>query len=740
MTSKQKNKFVFLFQIAHVNIQKNSSCGFMMTMKMKNHEDKEISSEISFPDGNNLLFLEYYEFKCKFHVHKGKYRPVILIFQLMKQESNGVKKIYGRLPVDLALLYNGKNTDEYQYFTNGMETRRSSEPILTLKYRFIPISEIESGKFGHDSFAKTTGCAKNLKIEKSIEDSSDEEYQTDDTHETKSKIVKKRSYLPKVTKVASEERRRSLQERLDLYDDFFKEDEDYLASKEAEVQEEMNEYPSSESLNVEKKFDQESLMQTALEKSLKLQIIVMESQIKKQSTQIQELKIQNTEFQKENKNLLKEKESLEIEKESLEKENQNLEIENQDLEKENQNLVKENQDLEKENQNLVKENQDLEKEKVSLVKEKENLLKENKMMKKQNQSLLEVNDDICEKIEQLKEENQKINDKLSRCEEQLKSEPKNDSENKFKEEFIDLILDFETFSATNSASLFENTLSPENLENLGQVGSSFTSTVYKVRYKKTGKIFCQKKLKVTAQFYDFKNLVKEYEILYNLKHPCICNCLGININDEDTPFIFIEYLPVQLENACALRCLTNTLRVRIALEIAIGMEYSHKYHFMHRDLKPSNIMLDDSFSAKICDFGIAKFIDNCDDNLSMTKGIGTLHYMAPEVMKEDDYGLPADVYSFGLLLIYVLTGEESKLSLRDKLEAKRVEIDDVVTEKGKKIIYQCLLIHPDERPKFSEIVTMFKDCDYQLLPDVNVTIIQKRHKELEFINSHYHQE
>ena len=84
------------------------------------------------------------------------------------------------------------------------------------------------------------------------------------------------------------------------------------------------------------------------------------------------------------------------------------------------------------------------------------------------------------------------------------------------------------------------------------------------------------------------------------------------------------------------------------------MEYCHSLRIAHRDLKPANVLLDKCGVAKLCDFGISRSINAAGSSTLMTGGVGTLTYMAPELVDGKHgiarAGLAVDTYSFGLLL------------------------------------------------------------------------------------------
>ncbi|KAG4197684.1 hypothetical protein ERO13_A05G039400v2 [Gossypium hirsutum] len=97
-------------------------------------------------------------------------------------------------------------------------------------------------------------------------------------------------------------------------------------------------------------------------------------------------------------------------------------------------------------------------------------------------------------------------------------------------------------------------------------------------------------------------------------------------------------------------------RLNKAVEIAQAMQYLHeqKPKVIHRDLKPSNIFLDDAKHVRVADFGHARFLS--DEEMALTGETGTFVYMAPEVIRCEPYNEKCDVYSFGIILNELITG------------------------------------------------------------------------------------
>lgn len=112
--------------------------------------------------------------------------------------------------------------------------------------------------------------------------------------------------------------------------------------------------------------------------------------------------------------------------------------------------------------------------------------------------------------------------------------------------------------------------------------------------------------------------------------------------------------------------LSWTKRVQIALDIASGLEYIHNYtnpSFVHKDVKSSNILLDADWHAKVANFGMAK---SSSGPMLTNHIVGTQGYMAPEFLEHGLVTTKADVFSFGVVLLELITGEEAIVQGRDQ--------------------------------------------------------------------------
>ncbi|KAF8115842.1 hypothetical protein N665_0025s0288 [Sinapis alba] len=156
----------------------------------------------------------------------------------------------------------------------------------------------------------------------------------------------------------------------------------------------------------------------------------------------------------------------------------------------------------------------------------------------------------------------------------------------------------------------------------------------------------------------------EVEILSKIQHPNIISLLGYSTNDA-ARFIVYELMPnVSLEahlhgsSRGSSITITWPMRMKIALDIARGLEYLHeRCHpaIIHRDLKSSNILLDSNFNAKISDFGLAVVNGPKKKNLKLS---GTVGYVAPEYLLDGQLTEKSDVYAFGVVLLELLLGKK----------------------------------------------------------------------------------
>ncbi|MFO0833059.1 MAG: protein kinase [Phycisphaerales bacterium] len=218
----------------------------------------------------------------------------------------------------------------------------------------------------------------------------------------------------------------------------------------------------------------------------------------------------------------------------------------------------------------------------------------------------------------------------------------------------------------------------------------------------------------------------EAEVLGRLQHPGIAQVFEAGaapmitpdgLSRESQPFIAMELVRgAPLTKYCEARKLDTRERLRLAARICDAVHHAHQRGVIHRDLKPGNILVEDSGSPKILDFGVARAADAdmrvTTMQTSIGQLIGTLPYMSPEQVLGDpgEIDTRSDVYALGVVLYQLLTGrlphdvasrsipeaarvirEESPTKLSHVSKMFRGEVDTIVSkalEKDKRRRYQ----------------------------------------------------
>ena len=196
-------------------------------------------------------------------------------------------------------------------------------------------------------------------------------------------------------------------------------------------------------------------------------------------------------------------------------------------------------------------------------------------------------------------------------------------------------------------------------------------------------------LKIIKSGMDTREVVARFEserqALAMMDHPAIARVLDAGSTPEGRPYFVMEYVPgLSITDHCDAKQLSTTERLELLAEVCEGVQHAHQKAVIHRDLKPSNILItevDGKAQPKIIDFGIAKAIGyRLTDRTLLTEVgavIGTPEYMSPEQADStgDDVDTRTDVYSLGVVLYQLLTGElpfpSSELRSKNSEELRR---------------------------------------------------------------------
>ncbi|KAL6145239.1 hypothetical protein ACLB2K_055927 [Fragaria x ananassa] len=272
-----------------------------------------------------------------------------------------------------------------------------------------------------------------------------------------------------------------------------------------------------------------------------------------------------------------------------------------------------------------------------------------------------------------------------------------------------------------------------------KLGAGGYGTVYKAKLR-SGHLVAIKMLgKFRANGQEFIN---EVATIGRIHHVNVVQLIGFCVDGSNRALIY-EFMPngslekyIFSQPGPEVIFLSCEKIFEIALGVARGIDYLHRgcdMQILHFDIKPHNILLDENFTPKVSDFGLARLNPLDNSMVPMTAARGTIGYIAPELFYKNIGGISykADVYSFGMLLME-MAGRRKNLDstvedssecsqmyfptwVSDQLtEGKHIEIGDA-TEEEMKIIRKmiivalwCIQMKPSERPSMNEVVEMLE--------------------------------
>ncbi|KAL0330968.1 UNVERIFIED_CONTAM: LRR receptor-like serine/threonine-protein kinase FEI 1 [Sesamum angustifolium] len=274
----------------------------------------------------------------------------------------------------------------------------------------------------------------------------------------------------------------------------------------------------------------------------------------------------------------------------------------------------------------------------------------------------------------------------------------------------------------------------KKLENLNEehvIGAGGFGTVYKLAMD-DGNIFALKRIVKVNEGFD-RFFERELEILGSIKHRYLVNLRGY-CNSPTSKLLIYDFLSGgSLDEALHERAeqLDWEARLNIIMGAAKGLAYLHhdcSPRIIHRDIKSSNILLDGNFDARVSDFGLAKLLEDEESHIT-TIVAGTFGYLAPEYMQSGRATEKTDVYSFGVLVLEIVSGKrptdasfiEKGLNIVGWLnylvsESRQREIVDAHCEGVQtesldallSIAIQCVSSSPEDRPTMHRVVQILE--------------------------------
>ncbi|CAN0857913.1 Serine/threonine-protein kinase BRI1-like 1 [Linum grandiflorum] len=266
------------------------------------------------------------------------------------------------------------------------------------------------------------------------------------------------------------------------------------------------------------------------------------------------------------------------------------------------------------------------------------------------------------------------------------------------------------------------------------IGSGGFGEVYKAELKDGTVVAIKKLIHVTGQ--GDREFMAEMETIGKIKHRNLVPLLGYCKIGEERLLVY-EYMKWgSLESV--LHDIKGTrldwgARKKIAIGSARGLAFLHHScipHIIHRDMKSSNVLLDEELEARVSDFGMARLVNALDTHLSVSTLAGTPGYVPPEYYQSFRCTTKGDVYSYGVILLELLSGKKpidarvfgddnnlvgwAKQMCKEGRKEEILDSELMVRNKAEleqylRIAFDCLDDRPFKRPTMIQVMAMFKE-------------------------------
>ena len=239
---------------------------------------------------------------------------------------------------------------------------------------------------------------------------------------------------------------------------------------------------------------------------------------------------------------------------------------------------------------------------------------------------------------------------------------------------------FEVFSDVNQAKIPEKIGDYKILREIGRGGMG---AVYEA--VRENKDFRQRvALKIIKRGMDTDAVVSrfrhEQRILASLEHPSIARFLDGGMTEDGLPFYAMEYVEGEaIDDYCAAKDLSIEEKLKLFREVCAAVQYAHQNLVIHRDLKPKNILVTEDGAPKLLDFGIGKILTPDTEQEAGTAtqlGMMTPAYASPEQIRGERIGTTSDIYSLGVILYELLTGQKPyKFNSKSQIEIEKAVLE-----------------------------------------------------------------
>ena len=254
---------------------------------------------------------------------------------------------------------------------------------------------------------------------------------------------------------------------------------------------------------------------------------------------------------------------------------------------------------------------------------------------------------------------------------------------------------------------------------------------------------------------------REAQAAGKLNHPNVVSMYDVGF-DQGFHYIVMEYV-----SGCTLKeyiqhhgaKVTVQEAVKITVAIAEGLEHAHMMGIVHCDVKPHNILITDSGRVKVTDFGIARAINSATTMMYTNSVMGSAHYISPEQASGKSINVSTDIYSLGVVLYELLTGEvpfrgETPVSValqhvKDRVVAPRIK-NTMIPPQLEQVVLMALEKEPGKRfGSISEMIQALRmslgyrggtsarpiqhDFATQVLPPLETEVLEEEEEQPEGI-------
>mmetsp|Transcript_29267 Transcript_29267/g.40565 ORF Transcript_29267/g.40565 Transcript_29267/m.40565 type:complete len:422 (-) Transcript_29267:287-1552(-) len=217
-----------------------------------------------------------------------------------------------------------------------------------------------------------------------------------------------------------------------------------------------------------------------------------------------------------------------------------------------------------------------------------------------------------------------------------------------------------------------------------------------------------KTIKKATSRKELEDLQQEIQVWSTTRHPNVVTFMGASYNPHNGVMLIMEFMKGGDLQQLIDRTggpIPRKRAYQIALDIGKALCFLHACHppIIHRDLKPPNVLFDAHGVAKLADFGLSKFVNSRLESYQMTAKTGTVRYMAPEVLLGRKYSVLVDVYSFGMIMSYMISGTrpfagfDVKKRVLHAEQGVEVSLPINLTQQEKALIRQCVSSDPNMR-------------------------------------------